>query len=238
MGAFPRNTLVVVIGCALILRSATLAKVLKRHTYYNTTEYEVFLLGDNILEIELEAFKNVELYTLYIQGNPLEKIRKGVFVNVWTNEMYIFGNNISTIEPGSFQDIHSWEENGIFRLSLSYNKLEAITKGIFNKTKFRSLLLNSNKIKYIEPGSFEGMPHLLEIELAGNLLERIDTGVFQALVAPSFWIRLIFQSNKITFVDPYAFENTTLYTLDLRENKLVTLSPKYFKRTSIGTFLV
>lgn len=239
MQVLSRDILIILLGCVLIsIAAAKDVKVLKKHAYYNTTAYDVFLVNVNLQEIELEAFKNAEVYSLFITSNPLKEIKKGTFVNVSTNEMYIVSNAISTVEPGSFHDLHPLEENGISSLSLTGNKLEGIRKGIFNKTKFRSLYLDSNRIRYIEPGSFEGMPHLLGIDLEDNLLERIDTGVFQNLVAPSFWVRLIFRNNKLTFVDAHAFENTILYTLDLRDNKLGALSPMYFKNTSIGTFLL
>ncbi|XP_018569940.1 leucine-rich repeat-containing protein 15-like [Anoplophora glabripennis] len=237
MNMFSRNTLVASVGFVLVLFSAAEdVKVLKKHTYYNTSLDEVVLMTVNLQEIELEAFKDISVYFIQIYDNPLEKLRKGIFVNVSIHEMMFFGNNITTIEPGTFHGLHPLEERGILLLSLSNNKLGNIKKGIFNNTKFRKLDLSTNRIKFIEPDSFDGMVDLFQLDLSVNFLEKIDVGVFQNLATPTGWVQLSLARNKIKFIDPYAFENTTLYTVDLQNNQLGSLTSHYFKRTSIGNF--
>ncbi|KAJ8918985.1 hypothetical protein NQ315_016889 [Exocentrus adspersus] len=233
------NVLLFIITVAVYLTVGEVeeVKVLKKHSYYKISKERVTLRDVGLKQIELEAFKDATIRELIIIGNPLKEIRKGVFVNLSTHEVYLEECDISKIEAGAFHELHPLESYGIYYLSLSRNKLETIKKGVFTGTKFRKLILSYNKIATVEAGAFDGMVHLLEVDLEMNLLSKIGVGVFQNIPGPNRWVDLVFRSNRIKHIDPYAFENTTINNLYLDGNQLGTVSQSYFRGSTIGSLI-
>lgn len=159
----------------------------------------------------------------------------GMFVNVSLRTLFLNDNKIKSVQIGTFDDITPYDTNGAIKLSLSGNRLESISKGIFNNLKVNILYLQKNRIKFIEKGSFNYMPKLKRLDLNENLLETIDIGIFQNLGSN---IYLELENNKITFVDERAFENNTQLHLYLNGNKLDMKKGYFTNSPDIVKFVV
>lgn len=204
-------------------------KILPTHAfkdYPSPMGWETFILieSTNLTTIEPEAFLNVRIHRLDITHNEVETLTMVMFVNVSLRNFYLNDNKIKSIQPGTFNDIHSYDTNSSFTLSLYGNKLKSINKGIFNNLDIGSLYLQKNLINFIEKESFNYMPKLEYLNLSNNLLETIDVGIFQNL-GDSIYIQL--KENKIAFVESKAFENNTHLRLNLEKNK-VSIVKGYF----------
>lgn len=171
----------------------------------------------NLSTIEPEAFFNVRIHHIEIIYNEIEALKTKMFVNVSVRAFSLNNNKIKSIQSGTFDDIHAYDTDGTFKLYLYGNKLENITRGIFNNLNVNAIFLQKNLIRFIGKESFNYIPKLEHLDLSGNLLERIDVGVFQN-IGSDIYISL--KNNKITFVDAQAFENTTQLTLVLKGNQV------------------
>ncbi|CAH1109142.1 unnamed protein product [Psylliodes chrysocephalus] len=208
---------------------------LSKHSFINRSEQNITIKNCSLETIAPEAFKNVKAAKIYIIENPLRILRRRMFNLVMVDELYCDRNQISEIEPGTFHYVHPIYEDALQILSLSNNKLHTIKRGVFSGTNFRKILLNSNKIDYIEFGSFENMPYLLALHLGDNMLQRIDIGIFNGFPNPML-LRL--SGNKINFIHRRAFENSTFLSLDLQDNDLGNVEKEYFINALIGWYFI
>lgn len=197
-------------------------------------ESYIRIQSSNLSTIEPEALKNVRVHDVDIAHNELDVLKMGMFVNVSLRTFFLDNNKIKSIQTGTFDDIHPYDDNGAFKLSLATNRLESISKGIFNLLKVNTLYLQKNLIKFIEKGSFNNMPKLKRLCVANNMLETIDIGIFQNL-GDNIYLEL--ENNKITFVDKHAFENNTQLHLYLKGNQ-VDMIKAYFTNSNIVKFVV
>lgn len=208
-------------------------KVLPKHAFKDYPapmgwEVSILIEGANLTTIEPEAFLNVKIHSIDITYNELETLTKGMFVNVSVRQLFINDNKIKTIEAGTFDSIRPYDRYGSFMLGLYKNRLESISKGWFNNLDINSLFLSDNRITFIEKGSFENMPSLERIDLAGNLLETIDEGIFNNLGDRRGGDRYLkFAQNKINFVNSKAFEGNNNLHLYLDLN-MVNITKEYF----------
>lgn len=215
-------------------------KVLPRHAFKDypsiiSTETYILIEGSNLTKIEPEAFFNVTIDTIDITYNAIKTLTERLFVNVKIRKLFLNDNKIKVIQPGTFDDVHPYEKNGVFSLSLAGNRIKSIKKRIFNNLDINRLFLQDNFINFIEKGSFNNMPKLECLYLSNNLLDTIGIGVFQNLGNN---ISLKLTKNKITFVNSKAFENNTNLHLYLDDNK-VNLRKEHFRNFQhIAEFVV
>lgn len=215
-------------------------KVLPTHAfkdYPSSMGWETYILiqSTNLTTIEPEALLNVRLHNIDIIHNDLETLSTQMFVNVSVRGFFLNDNKIKSIQVGTFDGIHPYDTNGKFKLSLAGNRLKSINKGIFNNLKVNRLYLQDNLIDFIEKESFNYMPKLELLHLSGNLLETIDVGIFQNLGDD---IYLSLEKNKISFVDPHAFENNTHLELHLNNNKVNVVKGYFTNSPDIIKFVV
>lgn len=204
-------------------------KALPTHTfkdYPQSTVREKYIIidGSNLTTIEPEAFMNVRLHDINIIHNELETLSKGMFVNISVRTFLLNDNKIKSIEVGNFDDVHPYDRDGAFILSLAGNRLKTIEKGIFNNLKMSGLFLQDNRIYSIEKGSFNDMPRLEFLLLSNNRLDTVDVGIFQNLGNN---IHLELMKNRITYINSEAFENNTNIKIYLSGN-LFQLKKDYF----------
>lgn len=194
--------------------------------YPSFWEWEQFIdiSSTNLSTIEPEAFLNVSIDRIDITYNPLEVLQMGMFVNVYLRCFYLNNNKIKSIQIGTFDKIFPYVKDGSYILSLEGNRLQSISKGVFNNLEVEDLYLQRNLIKSIEKGSFDHMPKLEFLYLKGNLLETIDAGIFQNL---GNTLRIFLNDNNISYVNPQAFENYTELQLNLKGNN-VHMTKGYF----------
>lgn len=215
-------------------------KVLPTHAfkdYPSSMGWETYILiqATNLTSIETEALFNVRLHNIDIIHNELETLTTKMFVNVSVRAFYLNDNKIKSIQVGTFDDVHPYDTNGAFKLSLAGNRLKSISKGIFNQLEVSRLYLQNNLIDFIEKGSFNYMPKLELLHLSNNLLQTVDVGIFQNLGDD---IYLSLEKNKITFVDPHAFENNTNLELHLKYNKVDMVKGYFTNSPDIVKFVV
>lgn len=107
-------------------------------------------------------------------------------------------------------------------IDLSSNKLQYITKGLFNNfTNIRKLVLNKNEIINIFEKSFDGLSKLETLDLSENNLA-ILANVFTPLKNLQ---HLNLSRNKIEFIHENYFNNWLLQHLDVSHNNLRKLAP-------------
>lgn len=215
-------------------------KVLPTHAFKDYPspmgwENSILIQGTNLSTIEPEAFLNVRVHDLDVIHNPLEVLSTQMFVNVSVRSLALNDNNIKSIQFGTFDKIYPYDKGSSFKLYLYGNRLESISRGLFNGLDIVDLYLQKNLIKSIEQGAFNHMPKLEFIHLAENRLETIGVGLFQNLGDD---IHLILRNNKISFVDSGAFVNTTHLILNLKGNNVDMIKGYFDNSPDIIKFTV
>ncbi|CAG9826072.1 unnamed protein product [Diabrotica balteata] len=210
--------------------------VLQKHAFADRIEQgSITVKNCSVEKIEPEAFYNVNVKKIVITDNTFTYLRRRMFSHVMVDELYLDHNKIDSIEPGTFNYVLPVYDDALQILSLTHNKLEVVTRGMFSGTNFRKVLLNYNEIDSIEFGSFEHMPYLLALGLNGNKLQSLGTGIFTNLKNPLF---LALAENNMHFLHMRAFENSTIMSLDLQKNNLGKITRESFVHTQIGWLYV
>lgn len=112
--------------------------------------------------------------------------------------------------------------NNVQVIDLSSNKLQSITKELFNSfTNLRKLILRRNKINKIYENSFIGLSKLETLDLSENNLT-ILTNVFIPLKNLQ---HLNLSRNNIQFIHANYFNNWLLQHLDISYNNLRKVTP-------------
>lgn len=205
-------------------------KVLPTHAfrdYYPSPmdrETDILIEGANLSTIEPEAFLKVKVPIIDIVHNELESLTKGIFKNVSVRQLFLNNNKIKSIQIGTFDDVHPFERGGVFILSLYGNRLTSIRRGVFNKLEINMLFLQDNRISFIQKRSFKDMPRLKHMDLSGNFLETVGTGIFQNL-GDSVLLKLA--KNNISYINSNAFRENTNLQLYLNNNE-VNITKKHF----------
>lgn len=112
--------------------------------------------------------------------------------------------------------------NNVQVIDLSSNKLQSVTKELFNNfTNLRKLILRRNKINKIYENSFFGLSKLETLDLSENSLT-ILTNVFIPLKNLQ---HLNLSRNNIQFIYANYFNNWLLQHLDISHNNLRKVTP-------------
>nr|CAD2152333.1 unnamed protein product [Meloidogyne enterolobii] len=171
-----------------------------------------------------------KLKYLSLRGNRLKLIDDQMFGNGQNirgkskqtlEHLDLSNNQIERISPNSFQLLSS-----LLTLNISFNQLHFLSEKTFlglNKLKILDLTRNRisklEKIKIkkeginFEKSLFEGIEHLEELKLTGNLLAELPSNLFHSL--PSL-IKLDLSSNLISYISSDAFNGLK----ELRELRL------------------
>lgn len=216
-------------------------KVLPTHAFkdYDPSpmdrEADILIEGANLTTIERAAFMNVKIPVIDIIHNEVESLTNEMFKNISVRELFLNNNQIKSIQIGTFNDVHPFDRDGVFILSLYGNRLTSIRRGVFNKLEINTLFLQDNLISFIQKRSFRDMPKLKHLDLSGNLLENVGTGIFQNL-GDSVLLKL--SKNKISFIHGNAFKDNTNLQLYLNHNE-INITRKHFTNIAdIAEFVV
>ncbi|KAI0216807.1 hypothetical protein LSAT2_031248, partial [Lamellibrachia satsuma] len=148
------------------------------------------------------------------------------------NDMYyvvevdLNGNSFDT-----FNFMQDWPKTDIETLHFPNNQIGHVRKKDFSgMVHLNHLRLDSNLITEVEPGSFRDNRRLQTVDLANNRLHTLGETVFRDLNALKM-VRL--NRNRINSMDPAAFVNAHLDSLDLSHNDITTVSNSAFVNTSV-----
>lgn len=127
------------------------------------------------------------------------------------------------IKNNSFIQIRiNIKRQNLREIDLSSNKLQYVTKGVFNNfLNLRKLILSKNKIVDIFEESFNGLSKLETLDLSENNLN-ILTNVFTPLKNLQ---HLNLSRNNLEFIHENYFNNWLLQHLDVSHNNLRKLAP-------------
>lgn len=192
--------------------------------YEQKDSMQILNLNRNKLdEIPIESFKFLgHLKYLYLGRNQIKVLRNYSFGFMFNLiELYLSENRIESIELNAFSiDERSYYGPGqIEKLDLSFNKLVYLNQSIFTYlTNLRYLIVNNNRLKYIDPVLFQGVNYLISLDLR---LNQIDNLTF--LIGKNFsdlrYLHLA--NNHIEYLRPGQFMHLkSLNFLDLSANRI------------------
>jgi Leucine-rich repeat (LRR) protein len=197
----------------------------------------------NLKSVFIRATNVVEIETNFLQGKGL-----GVYLGICDGK-------IQTIKKHTFHDLE------ITSLSLFGNKITTIEEEAFaNLSRLKTLNLNINQLKELNPRSFVGLPQLddfratenvisnlqknvfefLEdkkafIDLSRNCIEVVDKGAFDGSNATTVTIYL--RINRIEFIPPEICQHHRFVKIDVCNNRISKISPEFFEEDFNITFL-
>ena len=154
--------------------------------------------GSNITDLPADLSK--EMKSLILFNTSIRVLRKEMFATFFGLEkLYIFSNRLSRIDDGAFNNLTDLKtmdlsfvylnetelQKNAFQgldhlelLQLSSNHLEEIpTTQLKSLIGLKKLHLINNNIKYIREGSLSFSDKLEEVDLTGNVLINLDTGI-------------------------------------------------------------
>ena len=117
----------------------------------------------------------------------------------------------------------------VTHLSWAHNNLCNISKNSFAglADTLQEVHLNNNSLQYLEPGVFECLLKLVNLDLRHNLLQEINDKMFEGLVKLAF---LDLSSNTLEEIQPGSFNRTgNLSELCLLNNMLKEIQPGVFE---------
>jgi hypothetical protein len=117
-------------------------------------------------------------------------------------------------------------------LNISFNDLSFIPKNAFRDVglvNLHKLLMKGCSIKGIDPGAFNGLEIVIEIDLSNNEIQKLDSRSFQE----NYRLRLLYlNNNPIEKLEDGLFSNHTfLQTVELNNNLISHIGPKTFSNT-------
>ncbi|XP_044010268.1 slit homolog 3 protein-like [Aphidius gifuensis] len=123
-----------------------------------------------------------------------------------------------------FQGLENLQLN---ELDISYNKLTTLPKDIFEPLDdLRTLLIESNELKYLEPSIFYDLLQLQVLNLSKNKLVTLSKDIFNGL---QDLCALRLNSNQLSYFEPGTFDDLlSLNYLDISDNNLTNLSRDIF----------
>jgi Leucine-rich repeat (LRR) protein len=224
-------------------------------TEYDTVDLTVYLGNNTILcskifdklrnlkSVFIQATNVVEIETNFLQGKGL-----GSRLEIW---------------HGKFQSIkkHTFHNLEITFLSLFGNKITTIEEEAFvNLSQLKTLILDINQQKELNPWSFVSLPQLDNFSAAGNVISKLQKNVFEFLENKKAFIdlsrnciesvdkgafdgsnatnvMLILTNNRIEFLPPEIFQHHRLVRIDACNNRISKISPEFFEEDFNITFL-
>jgi Leucine-rich repeat (LRR) protein len=203
---------------------------------------KIFDKLDNLNSLVIRARNVVEIETNFLQGKGLD------------SELQIYHGKFQTIKKHTFHDLE------ITLLLLCESKITTIEEEAFaNLSRLKTLRLNGNQLKELNPRSFVGLPQLYDfkaienvilklpknvfgflehkkasIDLSSNCIETVDKGAFDGSNATTIDIQL--RNNRIEFIPPEICQHHRFVKIDVCNNRISKISPEFFEEDFNITF--
>jgi Leucine-rich repeat (LRR) protein len=166
----------------------------------------------NLNSVSIHATNVVEIETNFLQGKGLD------------SNLEIYDGKFQTIKKHTFHNLE------ITFLSLFGNKITTIEEEAFlNLSKLKTLILDRNQLKELNPRSFVGLSHLASFSAVENVISNLQKNVFEFLQKRNVFIHL--HRNCIETLDKGAFDgsNAANIILNLMHNRIEFLPPEIFQ---------
>jgi Leucine-rich repeat (LRR) protein len=224
-------------------------------TEYNTVMVEVDLGNKTILcskifdklrnvrSLSIRATNVVEIETNFLQGKGLD------------SRLEIHDGKFQTIKKHTFHDLE------ITFLFLFKTKITTIEEEAFaNLSRLKTLNLNGNQLKELNPRIFFALPQLADfraaenvisklqknvfgflenreatIDLSSNCIEVVDKGAFDRSNATT--VTIFLKNNRIEFIPPEICQHDRFVEIDVCNNRISKISPEFFEEDFNITFL-
>ncbi|KAK6765790.1 hypothetical protein RB195_025606 [Necator americanus] len=176
-------------------------------------------LNDNrIQSIGMHAFRFIpQLYDVDLSGNLIERFIMSEFSTATSlRYLNVSRNKIRSVECDSITPMLSLEI-----LDLSSNNLSQLP-GIELRSmeSLRSLILSQNPIQVVEEGQIR-LDSLQMLDLSSSAVRAVEAGSFSRL--PRLHSVIFANCRELIFVSPAAFENISIFSLDLSGTGVKTL---------------
>ena len=114
-------------------------------------------------------------------------------------------------------------------LNLRSNNISSVDNQIFpSQSKLQALILRNNSISSIESFTNKLFPHLKILDLSYNKLDKLAARKWESLF-PNSIEELLFAGNQISFVQNFVFQLPNIRDIDLRMNRISSLTVEALK---------
>jgi Leucine-rich repeat (LRR) protein len=228
--------------------NAISSQLISRETFSSLASLNTLDLSFNQLsKLGEDIFTSLtSLQRLYLQNNFIVKIDGGnVFANqvqlkvidlsrnkmsAVNDKLFSSLTNLVTLrmEENRFQDLNNltFKCNNVLELSFQQNLLTSVPSFFANCQSVKRLDLSDNKIISINNKTFSRLVNLIELNLSGNQLSRLENLTFSFDGNSSSSIEILnLSKNKLSVVEQSAFHGlNNLNVLSLNENFLSDLN--------------
>jgi Leucine-rich repeat (LRR) protein len=206
---------------------------------------KLHLSNNHLIGMKLKSMKNLQtLFFSNVQVKSLESIKFYTYFpnlkdldlsrNVVNFTIKLFANfespkwlNLSRTGLVSLEFVNAKDVARFSLLDLSFNDIEVLYKNQLAGVTVAHFFLNNNKIKFIEPGFFEYMNLMVELDVSNNLLESTS---LDDILTNTKVSRILFSNNLISKLTEYKILDkgpglgNKINYLDLSVNKLTNVS--------------
>ena len=159
-------------------------------------------------------------------GLALSRLQSDWIKCIMDYKKLILSHNLLEVFPHGIIKMSS-----LIRLDLSKNSIEEVPKALFELKHLRNLNLSSNQIKSL-PEVNEWSKSMKILNLKKNILRHVNPSI-----AKSELEDLNLSDNKLSSVQTYICEISTLQVLDLSQNQKITILPPELAKLSKLNFL-
>lgn len=194
------------INLTVIKGNKTLSDVMCDSVLHHLDATDIIAEEERIPKLLLGTFANLlQLKTIKLQNDRIERIEKGTFINLPKLKV----------------------------INLNFNKIELLTEGIFNFLPVVQIHMRGNRIRYVEPETFQNLQYLQDLDMMMNNIEKLPANMFENTTNLR---KLNLSYNKIKTLPQLIFHMGFLNNpvgidsyIDLGHNQINSLSPGLFK---------
>lgn len=199
---------------------------LEADTFTNASLTVLGLQNNNILAVENNTFCST-LTQIYLQGNDFRFTHRNPFTNMASlTRLELSNNQIDDIPDDAFDGCTS-----LSYLTLSNNKLGWLKTTMFEDTVLNTFYASNNEIAYIEEGTFKNFTSMSYLYLDNNALTRLPSGGDFSDKTITY---LQLQGNRITEINTGVFNNLNVAHLYLQNNEISVIGSEGFKGVQIS----
>ncbi|XP_053398506.1 uncharacterized protein LOC123558066 isoform X2 [Mercenaria mercenaria] len=155
-------------------------------------------------------------------NNDLHNVLKGSYLDI----MVLVTLNLSSCSINEVSRFAFRKIKNLVTLDLSYNSITVIQKQTFSYLKYlRVLRLEGNwDLSTIQPGAFEALSNIHDLNFAGARLTKITADTFSGLVLQSIDL----SNNSIEEIEDFAFRNLAVERISFEQNRISLFRKEIF----------